>query len=265
LTHLCNLTNSWTQKADLLQGRWSFGTAVGKNGLIYVAGGQGPGQLASAERYDPVSNNWESIAPVPVALDATTMASLPDGRVMLVTGFDGSQFRDVAYIYDPNTNKWTAAMHAPTARHAARAVLAGNGRVYVVGGQNGSGVLPTVDEYDPVKNSWVTRTPMLSARYAPAVAADGGLVFAFGGAGVSDSAEAYNPLNDTWRPRAAMPSNRSDFSATRVTNNWILAIGGTAAGGDTTAVEDYTVSRAIPGDSAYRPRCRRAPPPLARA
>src|SRR5512141_2493167 len=64
---------TWIQKASMLTNRSEM-PAVELNGLIYVPGGFGPvrgglangkGPVADMDGYDPASDTWKSLAPMP--------------------------------------------------------------------------------------------------------------------------------------------------------------------------------------------------------
>ena len=75
------------------------------NGKFYVAGGQG---VAALDRYDPATDTWTTLAPLPVASGA--VGAVLQGKLYVVIGTPGGPR---AYAYDPATNKWTpkAAPH----------------------------------------------------------------------------------------------------------------------------------------------------------
>jgi len=64
---------------------------MGPDNKIYAIGGFGGPKnscLNAAERYDPVTNEWESIAKLNIPRRALSAVALPDG-IYAIGGFDG--------------------------------------------------------------------------------------------------------------------------------------------------------------------------------
>jgi hypothetical protein len=79
-----------------------------------------------------------------------TASTLPDGRVLVAGGHDGSGPLDSADLYDPSTGLFTPAgsMTDSRARHTATVLT--DGRVLVVGGYvQDSASLDTAELYQP--------------------------------------------------------------------------------------------------------------------
>ena len=133
-------------------------------GRVLVLGGTTTGaassRLATAERYDPATDRWTPVAPIPPAgADVTprgdfTVTLLPDGQVLLAGGrvlrepaCEVKCGPDIVLAsterYDPVSDRWiaTAPMRGPRAGHAA--ALLPDGRVLVAGGFVSSGIPPT--------------------------------------------------------------------------------------------------------------------------
>lgn len=148
------LTNQWTLKNPMLTDRVGHGMTLLKNGKILVAGGIGANssQLNSAEIYDPISDQWSSIASFNSnSLGTTTISTLPDGRVMRTGGNPFSE-----EFYDLNKNQWEMGNQIssfPLFWH--KMVTMDNGIVIVTGGTpNGSDASSSVNIYYPIKNEW---------------------------------------------------------------------------------------------------------------
>src|SRR6266850_1523561 len=77
--------NSWTLASPMASGRERHAIALLHDGRVLVAGGKtnAPNfsSLASAEVYQPATNSWSAIAPMPAGLSSATAATLTDGRV----------------------------------------------------------------------------------------------------------------------------------------------------------------------------------------
>ena len=176
--------------------------AVGLEGMVYAIGGfvnQNRGAVADAYAYDPATDTWSEIAPLPNPRGALAVTQL-DGRIHAIGGRDS---RDVNTheVYDPATDAWNELAPIPTAREHMGAAVVG-GKIYVPGGrfetfQNNTGVH---EAYDPVTDEWQTLAPLPTPRSGIATTTLDGRVLVFGdeeGAGVVEENEAYDPEADS--------------------------------------------------------------------
>jgi len=118
------------------------------------------------------------------------MASLPDGKAMLMCGQDpNGNLLHSCEIYDPETNEWTFTGSMVTSRSDFACCALGDGRIAVFGGSDDvqSGkvtgkVLDTIELYDPVTGEWTEAGSMIHARHLPeAVLLPDGTVLICGG------------------------------------------------------------------------------------
>jgi hypothetical protein len=105
-------TNRWTATP---RPRWDrFGHAATRlsDGRVLVTGGKTPTRvyqegketrLASAEVYDPSTNQWTEVAPMAAIRVYHDTALLPDGRVLAVGAFE----REPAEIWSPELDAWS--------------------------------------------------------------------------------------------------------------------------------------------------------------
>jgi N-acetylneuraminic acid mutarotase len=196
-------TQQWTLGANMPFASGSASTALIR-GKVYVAGGiVGSTTVAAAAVYDPVTNMWASIAPMPDGRNHA--ASGTDGRLFYVFGGRGpgsgegnfvAQGFDDVQIYDPVAASWTTSsapdsMIAPLPQKRGgmgKAAFFG-GEFYVIGGEttsSGTGqvagnVYNRVDVYDPVSNTWRQESPLPTARHGIFPLAYDGKIFVAGG------------------------------------------------------------------------------------
>jgi len=125
----------------------------------------------------------------PVQRYLASSVLLPDGRVMVIGGYDrpwnggkAPMPSSSVFVFDPDSEAWSsvAEMNLPRARHAA--VVMTDGRVAVLGGIS---KLPTasVEIYDPRTDQWTIAQPLQQARYDHTATIDGGTVYVLGGSG----------------------------------------------------------------------------------
>jgi hypothetical protein len=149
--------------------------------LLFVSGLTPDGKpysarLARAAAYNPRTNRWRRIAPLPSQGGTATW----DGHELLVTG-SGLRGQS-AFAYKPATNRWRRLASLPAPRRAGTAVWIG-GRLIVWGGESLRGA-PVRDgvAYEPSTNRW-TALPrsLLRARDGAAVAWTGRSLIVWGG------------------------------------------------------------------------------------
>ena len=106
------------------------------DGNIFVIGGREtdvPTNLNVNQKYDPKSNNWTELAPMPTKRSGAASTSI-DGYIYVLGGekIVGS-FNNVEK-YDPKSDSWTEEQHMPTARLGLDAVSL-DGKIYAIGGK----------------------------------------------------------------------------------------------------------------------------------
>ena len=155
------------------------------NGDVLVAGGEGSSltYLASAEIYDPTTNEWTAIASMREPRERAVAALLPDGDVLMAAGENDSGPLDTSEIYDPTTNAWTPTADLLIGREGPAGATLPSGEVLVAGGDStADGVLSTSEIYDPSTNVWRPAANMFDAREGPsaAVLPNGAVLFVGG-------------------------------------------------------------------------------------
>ncbi|HWZ42268.1 MAG TPA: Ig-like domain-containing protein [Candidatus Saccharimonadales bacterium] len=120
------------------------------DGRMLTAGGHadwGVG-IRNSDIYDPVTRLWTSMAPMNFPRWYPTLTTLPDGRVLAVSGSDRCEACPVPTpeIFDPRTNTWTAFPNAPLSLplYPFMFVLP-DGRVLEAGSVSGTAVTEALD------------------------------------------------------------------------------------------------------------------------
>lgn len=207
--------------------------AVG--GRIYVIGGFGStGEpLDTVEVYDPPTNEWRNVTPLPIAVHHPA-AAVVDGRLFVVGGYTGGRVRwtplGTVFEYDPSLNSWRGRAAMPTPR-GALAVAAVGGRIYALGGSHDR-VTNTHEVYDVAADRWTSANGMPTARDHLAAVGLEGRVWAIGGresfTGTQyANVEIYDPSTDSWRTGTPLPSARGGLAATVLADR-IFVFGGEA-------------------------------------
>ena len=106
------------------------------DGRIYLFGGWRAG-LRLTRVYDPETDSWTLLAPIPVEYNYGHATAVVDGEVYVIGGAS-----DDVSVYNPQTDSWRRAASIPISR---RSLAAGtiSGRIYVVGTGE------TLQVYDP--------------------------------------------------------------------------------------------------------------------
>ena len=114
--------------------RYAFDGVEVLDGKIYFVGGGAANSSAHniAERYDPVTNNWETLSPMSVARRSVACSVL-NGKLYATGGRGLSSVE----IYNPSTLAWTTGLSLPSEVKNGTAVTV-NGKIYLIGGTNSS-------------------------------------------------------------------------------------------------------------------------------
>jgi len=138
----------------------ALGAWTGRELILFVSRYDVDGKLrqasvATAAAYDPATNRWHRLPPLPQTGYAMG-TGVWDGNELLVVGA-GKAARS-AYAYNPVTNRWRTLASLPAARSGI-AVWAGT-RLLLLGGENRAGKsLRDGLAYDPKQDRW-TRLPV---------------------------------------------------------------------------------------------------------
>jgi hypothetical protein len=193
--------------------------------------------IGRVEAYNPRTNAWSTLPPLPTARDslATAAAPCPAGQagtcVYAIGGYDTvGNFVNTVEAYNPRTNAWSTLTAMTTAREALTAAAApcppsqAGTCLYAVGGLDTAGnIAGAVEAYNPTTNAWSTLTSLPTARFwlvgaaaACPPAQVGTCLYAVGGfssTGTIGTVEAYNPVTNAWSTLAPLPTARGDLAA----------------------------------------------------
>jgi hypothetical protein len=235
----------WTTLAPTSTGRQEVSEVYSPTTKkFYVAGGL----TTLHEAYNPATNTWTTVAPLPAALDHIQGVEL-NGLIYYIGGLScwpGCSVGTV-YIYNPSTNTFSTGASMPAGRdRGAGGVAVANGKIYYAGGLHAGVDVSWFDVYDPVANTWASLTNMPEVRdhfHAVVVA---NRFYAIGGRRSDSSLDATTPVNDyydlgtaTWVTGGApLPTPRGGFAAAAVGTK-ILIIGGEGAGQVWSTVEAF--------------------------
>ncbi|MCG3125366.1 MAG: hypothetical protein CHACPFDD_00184 [Phycisphaerae bacterium] len=199
-----------------------FAWATDAQGRLYgIGGGPGAGGPNSGycDRYDPVSDAWSVLAPMPTPAADACAAYDGAGHVLVFGGIDAAGNARLANVaqYDVASNAWndTAIPDMPVALSGPRAVLGADGRIYVIGGETGAigaGTAQTaVYKLDLAVNSWSAVASLATPRKSFAcVLADDDYIYAIGG---DNDTGGTNTVERLFTPRCPSISGPNDQMA----------------------------------------------------
>ena len=105
------------------------------NGKLYVIGGRSNGMsfnVDANEVYDPASNKWTTLEPMPSKRGGLTSAAAVNSSIYVFGGEQPEGTFNNNEKFDTTSNKWTSEKSMPTARHGLAAVSFDN-KIYVIG------------------------------------------------------------------------------------------------------------------------------------
>ncbi|KAK2796649.1 hypothetical protein FQN51_009090 [Onygenales sp. PD_10] len=261
LVQLYNIQKNTWHSAAPLPIALNHPNVAAVHGRIYVLGGLTPDpegawrSVPDSWVYDPESDVWESIQPMPAGQERGSAAVGVDGHIIWLAGGmkilvprEGGEQTSVNLVsaYDTVSDTWlslpTAVQNMPGRRdHAGAAVI--HSKFYVVGGRDSGqfNVQDTVNVLDlsALEDGWtIAEGRMPTPRGGIATAAVGSQIYTFGGegnpepgsAGVFNETEVYNTATGQWRKLGPMKLPRHGTYAVAVDSTVYIPGGGISIG-----------------------------------
>jgi hypothetical protein len=148
----------------MADGREGHTSTVLLDGRVLITGGCNNSQSASqicdrfldsVEIYDPETDDFVISGSMTSVRLNHTATLLPDGKVLLAGGSDGTVALNTAEIYDPETGSFTPTGNMSAPRRGATASVLSNGKVLIAGGFADQS-LASAEVYDPSTGLFTT-------------------------------------------------------------------------------------------------------------
>lgn len=209
-------------------GRWRFepeppkapveagATAIGP--VIYVVGGNRPGNMHRVMRFDTRTDRWSEPAQLPFALNHVAAAAY-GGKVYVAGGFDGGDVETDRFLeYDPATDRWSQMPPMKRARGGAAAAVVGD-KLYVIDGapqpygiEDPEPPYALLEAFDFRTRTWSTLAPPPAAVHHFGAAVVDGKIYIAGGRVDHESSSnvfaSYDPATDRWTRLGSLPEGK---------------------------------------------------------
>jgi MYXO-CTERM domain-containing protein len=233
---------AWTATGNMSAVRALHTATVLGSGNVLIAGGRGPGTLATADLYNPVTGTWAATGGLTFARHTHTASLLANGNAVVVGGTGTAAFLSANEQYNPGTGTWSAFVGLTFARSAHVHAVLTNGKILVAGGA-APGVLLSAELYDPALNMWTSAGNMNNGRFgATATALPGSQALVAGGSNGADllTSERYDATANTWTfTTGLLTTARQKHTATLLSTGKVMVVGGTKVNVDQPSVELY--------------------------
>ncbi|OXA37050.1 Ring canal kelch [Folsomia candida] len=170
--------------------------------MPWIAGFDGTTGLNTAELFDPVRGDWQTISSLSTRRSSVGVGVL-NGMVYAVGGYDGASRQCLSSVerYDAELDSWTTVAEMSARRSGAGVGVLEN-VLYAVGGHDGPIVRKSAEKFDLVSNKWTSVAEMSTCRRNAGVVALGGYLYVVGGDDGTcnlSSVEVYDPKTDSWK------------------------------------------------------------------
>ena len=180
-------SDSWVTLAPMPTARWNLmGAAAG--GKIFAIGGiTGTGNnrktTDAAEVYDPVTDEWSPLSPMPIKRSGAATAVLGN-RIFMIGGRPEAgpnpAVTNTVYVYDLETREWAQGVPFAEPRTGS-CVAVINDEIYIVSGGAEGVAVSSIEIFDPKAGVWSTSGNLSEPRTTHACAVIGNDIHVLGG------------------------------------------------------------------------------------
>lgn len=263
VTFAINTSSSWTTLAPMPTARLNLHAAeIG--GRLYAVGGAGAsGDTSALEVYDPSTNVWSALKPLPDQ-DGNSGRRLGtvgviDGKLYLAGGFGTTLGANPSVtatsslqVYDPAADSWSTGRLMPAlSANSTGGVI--ERKLYVLSPSDGSGNYRyDFYAYDPDTDTWAIETSSPAIHVGAAAVVLNGKLYVIGGydgAGKTGRVDVFDPATHSWTNVQSMPTGRDGAVAAVIGGKIYVAGGYTNAPTSITEVYDPSTNTWTAGDS----------------
>uniref|UniRef100_A0A3P9PRR4 Kelch like family member 29 n=1 Tax=Poecilia reticulata TaxID=8081 RepID=A0A3P9PRR4_POERE len=200
-----SLLDNWNLVSRMTVARCRHNSLV-YDGKLYTIGGLGvSGNLDHVERYDTITNTWETVFPLPKPVHSAA-ATVCGGKIYVFGGVnEAGRSAGVLQSYIPQTNAWSF-IESPMIDNKYAPAVSLNGFIFILGGAYARAT--TI--YDPDKGNIKAGPNMNHSRqFCSAVVLDG-KIYATGGIMSSEgpalgNMETFDPCTNAWTLLQSLP------------------------------------------------------------
>lgn len=206
---------AWTAANDV--GTDIYGAAVtSAGGFIYAVSGYSfsiGGYVNQFRRYDPGTNTWIGLTPVPTAREMGSLAyDAAGGRLFFFGGVNLGGAVNLVHVFTIATNTWSTGPVLPAPRTQMGSGVIG-GMIYLVGGYSSTSITPATThdqnwEFNPTTGTYTPRAVLPDILGGAGSAVSGGRLYIMGGRDPvntqRDTNYEYDPVGDAWAVRAVL-------------------------------------------------------------
>jgi hypothetical protein len=222
------VTGTFSATGNMTTRRRLHSATLLPDGKVLITGGYGaaapPGNLASAELYDPSSGTFTATGNMLTAQGWHSANLLGNGKVLITGGFTVYPNLANAELYDPPTGTFAATgSYVPTrfiCDFCPPSILLADGKVLF------AGTFPA-QIYDPVTGAFSVTGAMREEHSTPTLLMNGTVLFAGGvSLGRLATAELYDPVRASFNSAPNMAWRRVWHTATLLPDGAALIAGG---------------------------------------
>jgi len=243
-THMVG-SDSWEQQSDVPGDDGLLAaSAVSMRGKIYVLGGYSvapngaEASFADLNVFDPATEMWTTLAPMPVATDDAVAVAWRDRWIIVVSGWSDTAPIDNVQLYDADTNMWAPATAFPGSAVFGHAGTIVGDELMIIDGVRSAGIggfadvnqtwHAQLDNNNPTQITWTDMgTHDAPVRYRAAAGTLGDLMLFHGGtddpynydglsydSGTASAPEATTLIYDTASDQFTTVANSTKPTAT---------------------------------------------------